>query len=63
MFEHMFYRATDSAKFVDFDHMYWPSPFFFNSMMVFMWITWILVIIALVLGIIWLWKQINNNKK
>lgn len=26
------------------------------------WITWILVVIALVLGIVWLWKQIQKGK-
>ncbi|MDP2671796.1 MAG: hypothetical protein Q8P13_05065 [bacterium] len=61
MFGPMFYRATDSAGPVYFDHMYGSSPFFFGSMMVFMLLTWILVIIALVLGIVWLWKQIQKK--
>nr|QBM02079.1 hypothetical protein [uncultured archaeon] len=26
-----------------------------------MWLTWVLVLVALVLGIIWLWKQINKK--
>jgi len=26
-----------------------------------MWLTWILVIVALVLGIIWLWKQVQKK--
>lgn len=26
------------------------------------WVTWILVVVALILLIVWLWKQINKEK-
>ncbi len=62
MIGHMFYQATDSASPVYLNHMYVNSPFFLGTMMVFMWVTWILIIIALVLGIVVLWKQIQKSK-
>ena len=57
----MFYQATRSAEPAYFGHMSGGSPFFFGSMMVLAWFTWLLVIIALVLGIVWLWKQIQKK--
>jgi len=58
---HMFYQATESAEPVYFGHMGGGSPFFFGSMMVLGWLTWLLISIALVLVIVWLWKQIQKK--
>ncbi len=57
----MFNQATESAKATYFGHMGGGSPFFFSSMMILGWLTWILVIVALVLAIVWLWKQIQKK--
>ena len=61
---HMFYEATNSAQRatpVYFGHMGGDSNFMFGTMMLFWWITWALFIILLVLGIVWLWKQIQRK--
>ena len=58
---HMFYGTTESARPIYFGHMAGNSAFFLGSMMILCWITWILVLIALVLVIIWLWKQIQKK--
>jgi hypothetical protein len=59
-YPHMFFPATGSANFVDLDHM-GSSAFFFWPMMLFGWLICVLIVIALVLVIVWLWKQINRK--
>ena len=59
---HMFHGATKSAESVHFGHMGRDSPLFFGTMVIFMIIIWLLIIIALVLFIVWLWKQIQKGK-
>ncbi len=54
---HMFNQATESAESTYFGHMGTGSPLFFGGMMILGWLTWILVIIALVLLIRWLWLK------
>lgn len=59
---HTFYEATKSAEPVFFGHVGGDSTLFFGSMMIFWWVTWLLIIITLVLFIIWIWKQIQKGK-
>jgi uncharacterized membrane protein len=56
------YESTKSADRAYFEHMSSNSSFMFGTMMIFWWITWALIIVALVLFIIWLWKQIQKGK-
>ena len=58
---HMFYQATSSARPLYFGHMGGDSTFMFGIMMFFWWITWGLFLILLILGIVWLWKQIQKK--
>ena len=59
---HTVSEATKSTDSTYFGHMSGDSPFFFGTMMIFMGIFWLLITIALVLFIVWLWKQIQKGK-